>query len=138
MNLNAMSLRTASRRFRPRAGVRNRLILRTEVVAPILLLASLACFAAPKNPPPSHRVDLNRATLAQLEKLPGIGPVRARAILKFREQSGPFHRVDDLLAIRGIGRSRLEKIRPYVFVQKEKSAPASPIQPRSKPPVRPN
>jgi competence protein ComEA len=65
---------------------------------------------------PRKPIDLNRATLAQLEELPGIGPAKAHEILEFREKSGPFERVTDLLALPGIGRKRFEKLRPYVVV----------------------
>lgn len=82
--------------------------------------ASPGFAAAKKEKLPARPIDLNRATLQQLEELPGVGPVMAHSILKFRRQSGPFERVDDLLAIRGISRRRLEKIRPYVFVGKKK------------------
>jgi hypothetical protein len=56
----------------------------------------------------------------------------ARSILKFREESGPFQRVDDLLAIRGISHGRLAKIRPYVYVGKQKRRPAPSAQPHRK------
>ena len=65
---------------------------------------------------PAQRVDLNKATTEELEKLPDIGPSRARAIIDFREKSGPFRRVEDLLAVPGISKRRLAKIRPFVFV----------------------
>lgn len=65
---------------------------------------------------PAKPLDLNTATLEQLEQLPGIGPTTAKAILEFREKSGPFQRVEDLRAIHGISKSKLEKIRPYVTV----------------------
>jgi competence protein ComEA len=55
-------------------------------------------------------------TNEQLQELPGIGPSTAKAIIQFREKSGPLERVDDLLAVRGISKSRLEKLRPYVTV----------------------
>lgn len=74
---------------------------------------------------PSHPINLNTATLEQLEELPDVGSVMAHAILKFREQSGPFERVDDLLALRGISQRRLDKIRPYVYVGKEKKSARS-------------
>jgi len=61
-------------------------------------------------------LDLNTATVEQLEELPEIGPTTARAIVRFREKSGPFRRVEDLLAVRGITKRRLEKIRPLVTV----------------------
>jgi competence ComEA-like helix-hairpin-helix protein len=66
--------------------------------------------------PPTSPLDLNTATIEQLEKLPGIGATTAKAIVDFREKSGPFRRVEDLLAIRGISKARLEKLRPYVTV----------------------
>jgi len=70
-----------------------------------------------KKQPPAKPLDLNTATLEELQQLPGIGPTRAKAIVHFREKSGPFRRVEDLLVIRGITRARLEKLRPYVTVQ---------------------
>ncbi len=73
-------------------------------------------FAFAQKKPPVEPVNLNTATIAQLEQVPGIGPSRARAIVNLREKSGPFERVDDLLAIRGINKARLEKLRPYVIV----------------------
>jgi len=70
-----------------------------------------------KKQPPAKPLDLNTATPAELQQLPGIGPTTAKAIVHFREKSGPFRRVEDLLVIRGISRARLEKLRPYVTVQ---------------------
>ncbi len=66
--------------------------------------------------PPAKPLDLNMATVEQLQQLPGVGPSTAKEIVKFREKSGPFRRVEDLLAIRGISKRRLEKLRPYVTV----------------------
>jgi competence ComEA-like helix-hairpin-helix protein len=61
-------------------------------------------------------LDLNRASEAELDRLPGIGPVRARDILAQRGRMGGFRKVDDLLEVRGIGPATLERVRPYVFV----------------------
>ena len=69
-------------------------------------------------------LDLNTATVEQLEELPEVGPMTAKAIVRFREKSGPFRRVEDLLAVRGITKRRLEKIRPLVTV----TPPAKPEQ----------
>ncbi len=65
---------------------------------------------------PTQPVNINTATIAQLEALPGIGPNTAKSIVDFRNRSGPFQRVEDLLAIKGISKSKLEKLRPYVTV----------------------
>jgi competence ComEA-like helix-hairpin-helix protein len=88
-----------------------------RLVNVIALLAAIAILcAAAKKHPPEHPLDLNTATVVQLEELPAVGPGMANAIVEFREKSGPFRRVEDLLAIRGITKQRLEKIRPYVIV----------------------
>jgi competence protein ComEA len=61
-------------------------------------------------------VNLNTATEAELESLPGVGPSTAQSIISYRTQHGPFHRVDDLLNVRGIGPSKLDQIRPRARV----------------------
>jgi competence protein ComEA len=61
-------------------------------------------------------VDLNTATAAELETLPGIGPATAAAIVEHREHIGPFATVDDLDAVPGIGKAKLEAIRDLVTV----------------------
>jgi competence protein ComEA len=61
-------------------------------------------------------IDLNSASAAELESLPGIGPSRALAILAFREHHGGFQSVSQLLRIKGIGRAMLRKLRPLVTV----------------------
>lgn len=91
---------------------RNRLLAIAGV-----LLAVCALAAGQKKKPPAKPLDLNTATVEQLEQLPGIGPATAQAIVRFRERSGPFRRVDDLLAIHRISKSRLDKLRPYVTVR---------------------
>jgi len=88
---------------------------------PLVLFAMLVWSAtspayAKKVPPPLHSVDLNTASEKQLEQLPGVGPTTAKAIVEFRAKSGRFRRVEDLLVIRGISESKLEKIRPYVTI----------------------
>jgi competence protein ComEA len=88
-----------------------------------LLAAALLCCANAqgKKKPPSTPLDLNSATPEQLEQLPGVGPAAAQAIVNFRTKSGPFRRVDDLLAIRGISQRKLDQIRPFVMVAAAKT-----------------
>ena len=71
---------------------------------------------APQATPPGTpgRVDLNSATVEQLRGLPSIGDARAQAIVSFREDSGPFADVDDLLQISGIGPEILVAVRDLV------------------------
>lgn len=60
------------------------------------------------------RVDLNTATLADLDALPGVGPVTAQRILDWREQHGRFTTVDQLREIEGIGETRFARLRDLV------------------------
>ncbi len=62
-------------------------------------------------------VDLNRATEAELLRLPGIGPTKARAIMAYRQARGPFASVADLLAVPGIGPATLDGLAGRVVVR---------------------
>ncbi|MEY2473605.1 MAG: competence protein ComEA [Actinomycetota bacterium] len=61
-------------------------------------------------------VNLNDADETALETLPGVGPATAKAIIDYRTQHGKFHKVDDLLNVRGIGPSKLSQIKPHARV----------------------
>jgi competence protein ComEA len=61
-------------------------------------------------------LDLNHATAADLESLPGIGPSLAAAILQYRDQNGPFQSVEELLNVPGIGPTRFSQLRELVRV----------------------
>ncbi len=65
---------------------------------------------------PAEPVDVNRADEEQLQTVPGIGPATARRIIDWRTEHGSFERLEDLLNVRGIGVTTLEKLRPYVTV----------------------
>ncbi|SCL38628.1 competence protein ComEA [Micromonospora rhizosphaerae] len=65
---------------------------------------------------PGGPVNLNTATLAQLDALPGVGPVLAQRILTHREQHGPFRSVSDLRQVEGIGDARYEQLKDLVTV----------------------
>jgi competence protein ComEA len=81
----------------------------------VMLFAASGARADTKNPP-AHSIDLNTATAEQLQQVPGIGPSTAKAIVNFRQKSGPFRKIEDLLAIKGVSKARLEKMRPYLTI----------------------
>jgi comEA protein len=91
-----------------------------SVSAFITLLATVICLSAAtahsQKTPFAHPVDLNTATAEQLQQVSGIGPSTAKAIVNFRQKSGPFRKIEDLLAIKGISKARLEKMRPYLTI----------------------
>lgn len=64
---------------------------------------------------PSAPLDLNSATLEQLENLPGIGPVTAQKILDYRQQHGAFHSIDELQGVPGIGPAHMAQLKGLVI-----------------------
>lgn len=61
-------------------------------------------------------VNINTADQAELESLPGIGTVKAQAILAYRSQNGPFQSLEELLEVDGIGEKTLEKLKGYITI----------------------
>jgi len=86
------------------------------------LLVPFAALAAEKKPL-LRPVNINTATAAELQRVPGIGPKTAAQILAMRRNVGSFRSVDDLLAVRGIGPKRLAKMKPFLTVQPPRPAP---------------
>ena len=61
-------------------------------------------------------INLNTATIRQLDQLPGVGPVLANRIVEFREKRGGFRRIEELLAVPGISEQRWQVLRPLLEV----------------------
>ena len=93
------------------------LVLRVLLSLCLVLFLS-ATINAGKKKPPAKPVNINTATSEELQQVPGIGPATAQKILQMRKSYGPFKSVDDLLAIRGLGQKRLDKMRKYLTVGK--------------------
>ena len=96
------------------------------LAAAFLLLVFAGLASAQKKTPPAHPVDLNSASAAELQQVPGIGPATAKSIINFRKKSGLFRRVEDLLAIHGISKTALERMRPYISVKPPEMPSAKP------------
>src|SRR5271156_1032434 len=116
--------------------------LTARLVGAAILFVCVCALATPglaTKKPPLQPVNLNTATSEQLQQVPGIGPATADKILQMRKSYGAFKSVDDLLAIRGIGPKRLEKMRKYLTVAKAAPAnkPASAAKPASPGPTKP-
>ena len=79
-----------------------------------------------QTPPPAQpeaaSVNLNTATQAQLEKLPGVGAAVALRIIEYRQRSGGFKKVEDLMNVRGIGEKTFLKLKPLLTVTPPKAA----------------
>jgi len=73
--------------------------------------------------PAALQVNINSASVEQLQALPGVGAARAEAIVKLRKERGGFRSVEDLLEVKGIGESGLKKIAPHVVLKGETHLP---------------
>lgn len=73
---------------------------------------------------PTQVVNVNTATAAQLEALPGIGPSMAQRIVAHREKNGPFKKLEDLMIIQGIGEKSFLKLRPMLTIGGQADAKA--------------
>ncbi|NPV76764.1 MAG: hypothetical protein HPY59_10375 [Anaerolineae bacterium] len=62
-------------------------------------------------------INLNTATQFELEKLPGIGSEKASQIIDYREEKGPFIKIEDVLKVPGIGDQIFEQIKPFIVVE---------------------
>ena len=63
-----------------------------------------------------QKIDINRAEPWLLEALPGIGETRAQDIVDYREENGPFKRIEDLLQVKGIGEGTFGQVKDYINV----------------------
>ncbi len=99
---------------------------RAWVWAPLAL--AFCCLLAPEAPAASSSaalsgvVNINTASAEELQLLPGVGRVRADAILVTRKERGGFKSVDDLTAVNGIGQSMLKRLRPHVTLKGKTTA----------------
>jgi competence protein ComEA len=95
---------------------------------PIAVFVSLCAFAAgpalaqaptahaAAKSPAAGLVNLNTATVADLEGLPGIGAKTAARIIEYRQKNGPFKKVEELMNVRGVGEKNFLKLKPQITV----------------------
>ncbi len=92
--------------------------LRRIQVVQLMVLVCLALVFSVGSAMAEKKVNINTATVEELQTLPKIGPKTAEAVVKYREEH-PFESVDDLLNVKGIGEKKLEEIKPHVTVGKK-------------------
>jgi competence protein ComEA len=112
----AASLVDAAQVFIPRIGSTPRVTLPRPHAGVNLPIAGVGAGAVGSATSAIGIVDINSATLFDLDALPGVGPSTAQAIIDYRVANGPYASVDDLLNVRGIGPSKLAAMRARVRV----------------------
>lgn len=90
--------------------------VRLSVLAGVVIASILMVTHASVVPAENMQVNINSASAAELAQMKGIGTVKARAIVAYREQNGPFTSVDDLKGVKGIGDRLIAKLRSQVSV----------------------
>ncbi len=64
----------------------------------------------------TEKININTASVEELDQLPGIGPAMAKAIIDYRTKNGPFKRIEDVNAVKGIGDALFEKLKDQITV----------------------
>ena len=81
-----------------------------------LILAPAAAMAQKSKSTLTEKVNLNTATLEQLQTLPGVGPSLAKTIIEYRSKSGKFSKIEELLNVKGVGEKKYQQIKDRLVV----------------------
>lgn len=63
------------------------------------------------------KINLNQATTAELQLLPGVGPTLSKRIVEYRENKGQFEKIEDLMQVQGIGLKTFKQIQDYITIE---------------------
>ena len=87
---------------------------RTALVLILVAAVTLTIVGSVESAQPTGVVNINTATLDQLQMLPRVGPALAGRIVDFREANGEFRTVDEIVAVKGIGERSFENLEPFI------------------------
>ncbi len=86
------------------------MLLLSMAMGPVLALAQKS------SPASTEKINLNTATVEQLQSLPGIGPSIAKSILDHRAKVGKFNRIEEVINVKGVGEKKFQKIKDRLVV----------------------
>lgn len=93
-------------------------VLVTVLALPLWISAEGATGGGAKgSADPGEKVNINTASTSELVALPGIGPKIAEKIVSYRQEHGKFQKLEDLMAVKGIGEKKFAQLKPYITVQ---------------------
>lgn len=84
--------------------------------APSAPVSAASASAASSNPVTAEKVNINTASQAKLEELPGIGPVLAQNILNYREKIGSFKSIEQIMDVNGIGEKKFDAMKNMIMI----------------------
>jgi len=91
--------------------------------APQLIVEKKEVDPFPQTQSPMHqeqgkkKINLNQATTAELQLLPGVGPTLSKRIVEYRENKGQFEKIEDLMQVQGIGLKTFKQIQDYITIE---------------------
>jgi competence protein ComEA len=104
----------------------NRRVFMSAVI-PLVLSAAAPLFAQRATKPATvvstEVINLNTATAAQIETLPGIGPKTADLIIQYRQKNGPYKKVEEIMNVRGVGEKSFLKLKSRITVTSAAAKP---------------
>ena len=92
------------------------------IVFPLVLtFALISVLVVPSHPQdtPAKKIDINSASVQELQKLPRIGAAVAKRIVDYREKHGKFSKIEEIMKVKGIGEKTFLQIKPLIMVGQE-------------------
>jgi comEA protein len=81
-----------------------------------LVFGSVSVLAQKSSHPGTEKININTATVEQLQSLPGIGPATAKNIVEYRTKAGKFNRIEEIINVKGIGEKKFQKIKDRLIL----------------------
>jgi competence protein ComEA len=102
--------------------------LATFIAAPSVSAQSKASGQASAKPQVTGTININTASTAELERLPGIGAKTAGRVIEYRQKNGPFKKVEELMNVRGVGEKNFLKLKNQISVGAARAQHTAPQQ----------